>query len=190
MTERQEHIQTKITKEEAIGILDRTINFVQSCDSKASAILGVLGVAFTIALTTDGLNSLIQIVRTAANQKTFWGISFLIIFLGSIFTIIFGLSRIAKVLRAEICFLQEEGIDNDSKMFFESVSKNNDYLSYKHKLVNMSEDEFLNDVISQIYINSCICSRKYKNYVCGFKWLLVGFSAFLFLWVIGTIFIL
>lgn len=52
-------------KADALDILDRTIDFVRNCDNKASIFLGTFGVILTIVLTTEGLNNLILIVRTA-----------------------------------------------------------------------------------------------------------------------------
>lgn len=63
-----------------------------------------------------------------------------------------GLSQIIKVLGVKIDSSAEDGLDGDSKIFFEHIQKSN-YLGYKDKLLATTEEAFLNDVISQIYIN-------------------------------------
>lgn len=98
---------------------------------------------------------------------------------GFIIAMVFGLSQIIKVLGVKIDSSAEEGLDGDSKIFFEHIQKNN-YSAYKEKLLGITEEIFLNDVISQIYINSCICHDKYKNLKCGLKWTLIGFVDSLF----------
>lgn len=50
-----------------------------------------------------------------------------------------------------------------STIFFGSISKM-DRKEYYDCLSNMNEKQFVNDVKNQIYINSCICSKKFKLY--------------------------
>jgi hypothetical protein len=106
----------------------------------------------------------------------------------SVFCTVYGVFRIMKVLGVQIDkkkYVKEKELDLDSKIFFDHISKNANYLIYKEKLLKMSDEDFINDIISQIYINSVICSDKYKNYKCGFKYSLIGFCAFIFLWIVG-----
>jgi len=188
MTELQEKAKMQaIDKADAIDILDRTIDFVRNCDNKASIFLGAFGVILTIVLTTDGVDNLASIFNSAIAQLSFCNILFLVLMLCAVVAVVVGLSQIIRVLGVKVESLKEEGIACDSKIFFEGIKKNTNYLTYKAKLFNMSDEEFLNDIASQIYINSCICSDKYKNYKCGLKWSLIGFIAFIVLWIIGTI---
>lgn len=175
-----------VDKADALDILDRTIDFVRNCDNKASIFLGTFGVILTIVLTTEGLNNLMLIVRAAIAKKTFCNALYLLMMAGFIIAMVFGLSQIIKVLGVKIDSSAEEGLDGDSKIFFEHIQKNN-YSAYKEKLLGITEEIFLNDVISQIYINSCICHDKYKNYKCGLKWTLIGFCGFSILWIIGAV---
>lgn len=183
----EEKIKTQyIDKTEALDILDRTIDFVRNCDNKASIFLGSFGVILTIVLTTEGLDSLMSIIRAATAHKTFCDVLYLLLMIGFMITMIFGLSQIIKVLDVTIDFATEEGLDRDSKVFFEHISKNN-YLGYRNKLLSTTEEEFLNDITSQIYINSCICRDKYNKYRCGLKCTLIGSCGVAILWIIGVI---
>ena len=175
-----------LDKSDALDILDRTIDFIRNCDNKASIFLGIFGVILTIVLTTEGLNDLMSIIQASIEQKTFCNALYLLMISGSIITTIIGLSQIIRVLGVQVDFSSEEGLDGDSKIFFEHISKNK-YLCYKKKLLDTTKDEFFNDIASQIYINSCICRDKYRHYKCGLRWTLIGFCGFIVLWVIGTV---
>ena len=177
-----------IDKSDAIDILDRTIDFVRNCDNKASIFLGIFGIILTILLTTEGVNNLVSIFNTAIAQISFCNIVYLVLTVASVIITLFGLSQIVRVLGAQVDFPKKEGLDNDSKIFFGHIAKNTNYISYRTKLLNVTDEEFINDIVSEIYINSCICSSKYKKYKCGLKWSLIGFFAFIVLWMSGTIF--
>lgn len=182
-TENKSHY---VDKDGALDILDRTIGFVRNCDNKASIFLGTFGVILTIVLTTDGLDNLMSIVQAVITQGTFCSALYLLMMTGSIIAMIFGVSQIIRVLGVKVDSSAEEGLDGDSKIFFEHIQKSN-YSEYKEKLLGMTEETFLNDIISQIYINSCICHDKYTNYKCGLKWTLIGFCGFSVLWIIGAV---
>ena len=49
----------------------------------------------------------------------------------------------------------------------------------------MSEQELLDELISQIYINSDIASKKYNKYNKGVKWTIIGFGLFVVILLIG-----
>lgn len=188
MVELQEKTKSQtIEKADAIDILDRTIDFIRNCDNKASIILGIFGIIFTILLTTDGINNLVTVIKTAIIQISFCNIVYLIFLAASMIITLFGLSQIVRVLGAQVDFPNEDGLDNDSKIFFGHIAKNTGYISYRTKLLNITNDEFINDIISEIYINSNICNSKYKRYKCGLKWSIVGFFTFVAIWVCGVI---
>ncbi len=173
-----------LDKTDALDILDRTIDFIRNCDNKASIFLGVLGAILAIVLTTDGLGNLVSIIQTAFDQRTFCSILYLLILSGSIVATIFGLGCVLKVLGVQLDFSSEPGLDRDSKIFFKHISRNS-YLCYKQKLLTSTEDNLINDITSQIYINSCICSDKYRYYKRGLSWSLWGIFSFIVLWIIG-----
>lgn len=65
--------------------------------------------------------------------------------------------------------MKEESLELDSKVYFENISKNNTYKGYKEKLYSLDEVSLMNDLTSQIYINSCICTAKFKRYNSTFS---------------------
>lgn len=163
-------------KSDALDILDRTIDFVRTFDNKASIFLGFLGVILTIIFTI-GANNLISIIHSAISIRSFCSVFYLLMIIGFSIAIGVGISRMIRVIDAEIDSHAEGGLNEESKMFFEHISKNN-YMCYKSKLLSAATDDFLNNIISQIYINSLVCHHKYKNYKCGLKWTFIGLCGF------------
>ena len=49
----------------------------------------------------------------------------------------------------------------------------------------MTKEEYLNDLLSQIYINSKIANEKHVNYNKGIKWTIIGFIALIVMFLIG-----
>jgi hypothetical protein len=77
-------------------------------------------------------------------------------------------------------------LELDSKIFFANIVKNKTYEKYKKKLLSLDEKDFLNDLISQIYINSNICTTKFNRYNKGLKLSFIGYGAFIILWAVGS----
>lgn len=178
-----------LTKEEALYTLDRTIGFVNTCDSKSSVILGVFGVMVTILFSGEGINELKLIIKSAITENTSCGAFYLIFLFIAFSTLCIGIYKLLIVLFANTNCGEKnhEGLENDSKIFFGSISKNVNFKQYKEKLLTYSEDDYMNDIISQIYINSVICNKKFENYKNGIKLSIAGFLAFVFMWCLGII---
>jgi len=179
--------EQNLTKSDVIDILDRNIGFIRDCDNKASIVLGIFGIILTITITTDRINSIASIFSSAVVCASVYSYLYLLLMIGAIITTFYGLFRIIIVLNAQVDFSKDAGLDMDSKIFFKHIAKNDNYLAYKAKLLNMTNEEFINDISSQIFINAKICDEKYRNYKCGLKLALIGFLIFIVLWIIGVI---
>jgi hypothetical protein len=179
----------KIGKDDAIDILDRTIGFVNNCDSKASVVLGVFGVLLTVLFTSEGITELKNIIKAAMNTSTRYGFLYIIFFSITAIGFTLGIIKLMQVLfpKTDCVELKQECIELNSNIFFQGICKNSTYKRYKDKLVNCTEDEYMNDIISQIYINSIICNRKYRNFKLGVLMSFIGFTSFLLIWGIGII---
>lgn len=181
--------EASISKEEAIDILDRIIGFISSCDNKASIVLGTLGVILSIMLLSDEIKYLSSAIRTASQTRGFFDVFFILMLMLTVILIAYGIYRLLNVLIARtankvhdskiFCF--------DSLLYFNEIAKNETYEIYKEKLLKYNKADLLNDVISQIYINSIICKRKYENYNIGTKISMIGLAGFILLWVAGFI---
>lgn len=177
-----------INKDEAINILDRTIGFVENCDNKASIMLGIFGVVFTIIFSTDGIGEIIRILMMLFINRSFCNILFFLLWSVSLITLIIGTYNFISTLIAKIdCKdMASESLELNSKIYFGDIAKKNTYIQYKQGLLSLSKEEFLNDIISQIYINACIANNKFVKYNKGLRLSLVGYVTFISLWAIGS----
>jgi len=178
----------QMKKEDAIDILDRIIGFINNCDNKTSIMLGVFGAIIALVFSTDGVTEITRIVETAFAIKSFCNILFLMIWSSSFVILLMGVTNFALSLLAKIdCSdMKQTFLELDSNIFFENIAKNSTYKLYKEKILSVNEESLLNDFVSQIYINSCICTAKFKRYNHGLKLSLIGYGAFIALWAIGS----
>ena len=179
----EEDLEYKI--EIATQTLDRNIGFVTNCDNKTSIVLAAFGVLLAIILTNEGLNEIFTIVNACIASKTFCSILYLLCFAGAIFSMVLGMFNLGSVLVAKT---SEEAIgrkDESSRIFFAGIRKNGNYNTYQQKFCAMSKEDFLNDLIEQIYINADIASIKYATYNRGLRRTIVGFIFFVVLLLIG-----
>ena len=98
---------------------------------------------------------------------------------------VLGMFNLGSVLVAKT---SEEAIgrkDENSRIFFAGIRKNGNYNTYQQKFCAMSKEDFLNDLIEQIYINADIASIKYATYNWGLRRTIVGFIFFVVLLLIG-----
>ncbi|WP_238859610.1 Pycsar system effector family protein [Clostridium sp. YIM B02569] len=179
----------KIKKEEALDILDRTIRFVNSCDSKASVVIGVSGVLLTILSSNERVTEIKSIIKLAMGSGIWYGVLYLGILVCAVMVCVFGIVKLLEVLfpKTNCDDLNQEGIELNSHIFFGGICKNPTYNQYKEKVMNYNEDEYLNDIISQIYLNSIICERKFKNFKVGVVATFLGLLSFLVVLIIGKL---
>lgn len=174
-----EEINNKINN--AITTLERNITFVTNCDNKTSIVLTSVGVLLTIILTNEGLNSIFNIIKTCISQKTFCNILYLVCFAVSIGILMFGFYNLCGVLIART----ENSNNTKSKIFFSGIIENGNNNVYREKFIAMTQEEYLDEIISEIYINSKIATIKYHKYNTGFKCTIWGFITFIILFLIG-----
>mgnify|MGYP000991882184 CR=1 FL=1 len=177
----KEDLEYKI--EIATQTLDRNIGFVTNCDNKTSIVLATFGVLLAIILTNEGLNEIFNIVKNCIEVKSLCHIFYLICFISTIFLLVWGMFNLGSVLVAKT---SEEALgrkDESSRIFFAGIRKNGNYVAYKQKFYAMNN--FLNDLIEQIYINANIASTKYATYNLGLKRTIIGFILFVTLLLIG-----
>ena len=179
----KEELNYKI--EIATQTLDRNISFVANCDNKTSIVLASFGVLLAIILTNEGLNEILNIVKTCIATKTICNILYLLCLAGATFVMVFGLFNLGSVLAANTT---EEAIgkkDESSHIFFAGIRKNGDYETYNQKFLAMDRESLLNDLTEQIYINADIASIKYASYNRGLRCTAIGFLFFIALLLIG-----
>ncbi len=153
---------------------DRIIGFVTNCDIKASIVLGVFGIALSGLLSEVILNTLFSNFNLAIGSDGLFASIYLIVFVLSSLSIISGLFLLVSAISARI-----KPSGKDSKIYFVDVAKNANEAEYKKKLIQLGESDVVDDLVSQIFINSKICTKKYSRYNWGLKILAIGFVVFL-----------
>lgn len=154
--------------------LDRIIGFVNSCDVKASIVLGIFGIVVGGLLSDSILSIILCNLNIAIGSDGLVAFFFLVLFALSSLSILTGLFSLICAISAKIKLSKK-----DSKIYFVDIAKNATEEAYKKKLVPLKEGDVNDDLISQIYINSKICTRKYKRYNFGLIILVIGVVVFL-----------
>ena len=177
----------KLSKDDLNQALDRTNEWIENCDTKASIVLGGIGVVFGILLASDYVKKISEIFNAMIKKSNCWSCLYMFLCVVAIGAIFVGTFFIIKVLVPKIntSIYSTKGIISDSIIFFGTIAKNETFQDYKTKIDAYSESDLLNDIKSQIYICSMICDKKFKNYKLGLTISISGFSAFAILMIIG-----
>lgn len=162
-------LEKKISDAEAI--LERILGFNNNSESKTGITLTIVGVILTVIFALSG-DDILNIFRTMFAAPDTTGIIFVILFFISLITAIYGIYRLVRVL---VPVLDSDDCDTgdfetDSRIFFGNIYSNNKgYNDYRDKMLSYCSEEHLNDLWSQIYVNSRVCSKKFKNFNAGLK---------------------
>lgn len=180
-------MESKRTREELKEILDRNTAWIENCDSKTSIILGSFGVIAGIFLATDYVSRFKDIFCHMTSNVSFWTIIYIIFCIFSISLILAGCVCWITVLFARVNpnEFSNRGIKSDSLIFFSSIAKHKSLSSYKQNLEKCETSQMEKDLISQIYICSIICDKKFKYYKLGLFLALIGSALFVMLILIG-----
>ena len=171
--------------------LDRVNMWISNCDQKTSFVLAMLGVGITILFTSD----FVKYVRKTiiAPFKTYlcdniqnvnWlkcVIAFALIYV--CIGVIITFYQLVKSLcaKTDIRRFIQQGIEGKSMIHYETVAN----MTYKEFCT--SEVHIINDLRSQVYINSIICTAKFRYYKKAIETLLYTVSGVILL-VILTLF--
>ena len=182
-------MESKRTHEELKEILDRNTAWIENCDSKTSIILGSFGVIAGIFLATDYVSKFKGILCHMTSNVCFWTIIYIIFCIFAISLILAGCVCWITVLFARVNpnEFSNRGIKSDSLIFFSSIAKHKTLSSYKQNLEKCDAVQINDDLISQIYICSIICDKKFKYYKWGLLLASIGSILFVVLFVVGLI---
>lgn len=172
-------IEYKIEK--ATETLERNIRFINDCDNKTSIVLTFFGVLLTIILTNKGFSIIFETICKCFIEKTFCSILYLFCFLGAIAIMLIGIYNLWSVLIARTNIKSE----HISKIFFSGIIRFRNLETYKEKFRKMNRQDFLDELITEIYINADIATKKYKKYNEGLKLSIIGFISFILVLLIG-----
>lgn len=158
--------------------LERNLGFISNCDNKASIILTAVGVLLTIILTSEGLASIKDILKKSLSQITFLNFIYMFVFFSSVIILLSGILFLISVLIARSGISETKGSKN-SLIFFGGINSFNKIANYEKAIKKMDKKDLLDDLISQIYINSKIATKKYRRYNLGLKFTVIGFFLFI-----------
>lgn len=173
--------------EEAKASLDRINGWINSCDSKAGTTLALTGVLLTIVFTNDGLTAMYNVLQKSIPPVNFCTVLYLGLLGISALVLGYGMVRLVLTLVAKIDsnVYTEPGMITESVLFFGNISNRASYQIFQSDVLDMKKEDYLKDLLSQIYINSKIANEKYVNYNKGIKWTIIGFITFIVMILIG-----
>lgn len=171
--------------DDAYRNLDNINLWIVNSDTKASIILGLIGVLFTIIFSNANfLILLIKLINEIFDNIMFSDIIYLVIMIFSIALFINGIYKLILVLIPKL----KLNINNEkSILYFESICSFESVNDFKHKVYHIKKVELLDDLLNQIYINSNICSKKFNNYNAGLRSVTYGTLIFSIFYVVGIL---
>jgi hypothetical protein len=179
-----------LSKEELESEYQRVAFWINNLDTKISFALGATGVLLGFIFSNEKLG---KTLKKHLDQLLLWNEK-------SIESgILLGLFVITSILLLAAMWLfltalkarinpekyKEPGMVSPSNIFFGDISKGNFY-TYKCRLENSQPNEWERDMQTQIYINSCICSKKAALYnwgITALRYALITFAAY-YVWLI------
>ncbi len=173
---------TTDTKEDSFKKLELVNFWISNIDNKISFILAFVGVfiGFVISkglpyIFKDISNIAIKDIITLNFGQVISIFMLVAMYLSAISCLI--LLLLALIGRIDSKVYKEHKLKTNSLLFFGSIANMN-YSSYKEKCEKESKGQLINDINSQIYINSKICDYKFKLYNYSIKLLISSFIIF------------
>lgn len=182
------------TKDDGYKNHDRVMFWISNGDTKISFALAFIGVIASVAFANDKIglfiNKHFDVLQnmTIKDLKVIYSILCLGVLVAFCAFIIRSIYFLFKGLLASTNtkIYNQDGLETNSKLFWGTVTKSS-YLDFKKAISNMTEEEMINDMNSQTYIKSIICTKKFKNYNKGLKSLQIALFIFVILIVITNI---
>lgn len=169
---------------------DTVNSWVNNCDQKAGILLTVVGVAMTILATSDFLKCLrtyifVPFVKywteetdLAFSQSRF--AVFVLLFIAAamlIVSCVYLFKAISANINYQRMYNENPGLVKKSYVFFGSINGMS-FDDFKKENV-----DYLDDLRSQIYVNSKIATAKFNNYTEGLYWFKLMLLVFVMLFV-------
>lgn len=171
-------------KEYSTNTLKRIDEWIVDCDLKTSILMAFTSVIITFIFTSEYIIKTLVIIfkdfieywRMHTGVFCFSRLIIIGFFITAYVFFIDGLYSLYLVLKAKTKatdITSQNGIMSDSFTYFNHIQSIN-YLDYKNKIDNMSEEELTEDYLSQIYINSVRAEEKFNCYNKALKRILIG----------------
>lgn len=151
--------------------LDRTNMWIGNCDQKASFLLALVGVVITIIFTSGATSKIMEVLvnpfiaywRDNVGSFCFWRTLDAVLLIVGLVLAFVSMMYLLFSLMAKTVYsrFQQPGMEQKSHLFYGHIAS----MSYD-EFCHSNVDKF-NDMRSQVYTNSIICSDKFKNYKIG-----------------------
>ena len=158
--------------------LDRVNSWISNCDQKAGLLLATIGIILAILFATDFVDvvksRIIEPFMLCLKEPThyefcrsrfFFSISLLFSILTCMISSIYALRTISADLKTKEISKVNPSLLSDSYLFFQTISSK----SYED-FSEFEGVEYQKDLLSQIYINSSICSKKFGFYKVALRY--------------------
>lgn len=178
----------ELDKNILLGELDRQLDWIKSCDTKASIILGAVGVLIAVFTSEHSIKMINTIISSSINNISFSNLFYLLLTGISWLVFAYGIYNLIRVLvpRLKNSVTAYQGTNQKSLYYFETIS-NRTFLEYKETKLNRLHEEDVGDILSQIYINAKISTKKYNFYNKGILYVFTGVIGTLILYIIGAL---
>lgn len=159
-------------------------HWISNCDTKSSFILTFYGVVLTIIFTSNTGSEMISALSFSkaeiVNCESFGYFILLVVTICFLITSIITFSQIYLTLKGRIDSktYQQAGLKTDSNIFFSSIASKS-FQTFESESNNGDEATYLNDLNSQIYINSKIVDKKFKHYNKSLFWMFISLGIFI-----------
>lgn len=176
-------------KNELNRVLERTIGWINNCDTKISVILSGLVILFGVFLATDHLKKSVTIIKCMLDNFSIFAIIYLTFALISILLVLIGVGLLIMALlpRTNILKYKEKKVNSVSLLFFSTISNYSSINEYKKEIEKCNEKQFIDDLINQIYVCSLICHKKFEYYKKGLFFSIIGIVLYCLMDFIGIL---
>lgn len=180
---------SSLDKNDLTQRLDRHLDWIKSCDTKASIVIAGAGIFLTIFTAEHSIDMLNQILSQTIENINFSNFLYLTLFFVFWGMFIYGAYSLIRVLvpmmKKEVLIYQQD-TRSDSLYYFESIDDKK-YLEFKQKMIDETPEDEIEDLLTQIYINAKVCSAKYSFYRRGIRLTFIGIAGILVLYTVGII---
>ena len=149
-------------------ILDLINGWIVAADSKISTSGGIISVV--VAVFVFVAENVLSKVNTAKGAIEPWKTFFIMTAVGTLISFLVSLYYHFRALSPNFFTGKSNGEKGKKKkcnIFYENIKDYNNTEEYISAIKNMSEDQFVNDILSEVYCNSDICSQKMHNFQIG-----------------------
>ena len=171
--------------EKSIKKLEFINQWIFNCDTKSSFVLTFLGVIVTIIFTSDIGHDMIATLHFRCadhiSKSNIRNLISLVCAIAFCVSIIISIYQLYQTLcgRVNPIKYEQQGLQLESNIFFKTIQSRG-FSEYEIGTNSENEEQYLNELNSQIYINSKIVESKFKHYNNSLKAILYGFGSFLF----------